>query len=120
MVAIVAWLEAALERAHAVMVRHFVRVTDDPATGMRECAEVIRAAAEISAFNKAKVCAERQGEPAMVGLATEQVIALAATPMRSPSVTEDAFERFYLTAWATILHAARTQEPGPAAREPAP
>ncbi len=87
MVAIVAWLEGALERAHAVMVRHFVRVTDDPATGMRECAEVIRAAAEISAFNKAKVCAERQGEPAMVGLATEEVIALAATPMRSPSVT---------------------------------
>lgn len=108
MVAIVAWLEAALERAHAVMVRHFVRVTDDPATGMRECAEVLRAAAEISAFKKAKICVERQGETAMVGLATEQVIALAATPMRSPSVTEDAFERFYLAAWASVLHAART------------
>lgn len=108
MVAIVAWLEGALERAHSVMVRHFVRVTDDPATGMRECAEALRAAAEISAFKKAKVCVERQGESAMVELATEQVIALAATPMRSPSVTEDAFERFYLAACASVIHAART------------
>lgn len=106
MVAIVAWLEGALERAHAVMVRHFVRVTDDPATGMRECAEVIRAAAEISAFNKAKVCAERQGESALIALATQQVIALSAKP--TPSVTEDAFERFYLAAWASVLRAART------------
>ena len=102
------WLDAALERAHGVMVKHFVKVQDDPATGMRDCADAIRAAAEISAFSKAKVCAERQGVSSVTNLATEEVIALAATPVRTASATEDTFERCYLAAWASLLHATRT------------
>jgi hypothetical protein len=30
---------------------------------MRECVDVIRAAAQISAFSKAKICIERQANP---------------------------------------------------------
>jgi hypothetical protein len=75
---------------------------------MRECVDVIRAA-QISAVSKAKICIERQGEPAVVRLATEQVIALAATPAPSQSCTEDIFERFYLAAWAS---AARDEDGG--------
>jgi hypothetical protein len=71
-----------------------------PATGRRECVDVIRAAAEISAFSKAKICIERQGEPSLVQFATEQVIALATTAAPTPSCTEDIVERFHLAAWA--------------------
>jgi hypothetical protein len=109
MLAIIGWIEGALERAHEVMVQHFVKVQDNPATGMRECASAIRAAAEISALTKAKLCAERDGLPDVIGLATEEVIALAATPVYSTCPTEDIYERHYLAAWASILHAARTQ-----------
>jgi hypothetical protein len=38
------------------------------------------------------------------------VIALAATPARSPSCTEDVFERFYLAVWASLLHVMRPEE----------
>ena len=106
---LIAWLDEALERAHATMVGHFTKVQDDPATGMRECAPVIRAAAEISAFNRAKACAQRQGLASVVALATEEVVALASTPTRTASATEDVFERCYLAAWATLLHVTKPQ-----------
>jgi hypothetical protein len=66
---LIPWLDSALERAHAVVVGHFVKVQDNPATGMRECVDVIRPAAQISAFSKAKICIERQGEPSLVQFA---------------------------------------------------
>lgn len=108
--AIITWLNGALERAHTTMVGHFVKVQDNPATGMRECSPVIRAAAEISAYSKAKICAERQGIPSLIQLATEEVISLAATPVRTECVTEDVFERFYLAAWAILLHTTRSEK----------
>lgn len=107
MTGILSWIEQALERAHAVMVQHFVAVQNNPSTGMRECMPAIRAAAEISAFTKARVCAERAGVPDVIGLATEEVIALGATPLYSTCPTEDLYERHYLAAWAAVLHAAR-------------
>jgi hypothetical protein len=109
MLAITVWIEDALAHAHGVMVQHFINVHDNPATGMRECAPAIQAAAAISALTKAKVCAERDGLPDVIGLATEELISLAATPAFSACPTEDIYERHYLAAWASILHAARTQ-----------
>jgi hypothetical protein len=101
------WLNKGLTFAHEVMVQHFVKVQDNPATGMRDCAEAIRAAAQISAFGKAKVCAERGGVPDAIGLATEEVIALSALPHWDTTPTEDIYERHYLAAWAAILAAQR-------------
>lgn len=112
MLGIQAWIEEALERAHEVMVQHFINVSDNPAIGMRECAAAIQAAATISALTKAKICVERNGLPDVVGLATEELIALAATRTVSAYSSEDIYERHYLAAWASILNAARTQ-PGP-------
>lgn len=110
MTVVLAWLDRAIAAAHEIMVQHFVKVQDNPATGMRECTNAIRAAAQLSAFKKARVCAERGGMPDMIGLATEEVIALAATPTWATVPTEDLYERYYLSAWACLLHAQRSGE----------
>ncbi len=105
------WLEGEIDTARDTLQRHYLRLAADPVGGMRECTDAMRAAARLATCIKAKVCLRKLGLAALLTLATEQVIALTATPALAANVIEDAFERLTLAAWARLLHVAT--KPGP-------
>lgn len=109
--AIGAWLDAEIAAARAMLQRHALRLAGDPVVAMRESFDALRAAAQLTTCIKASACLHRRGLPALVTLATELVIALAATPPLVAHPLDDAFERFALATWARLLHVAT--KPGP-------